>query len=108
MPAQDPALLSGFSYPHILLFPIGESLVLSHPDCLFGDALKQDKEGEVKATVDQDTCTGCALCPDTCPEVFEMNGDTATAKVDVVPPEAEDTCRVAKEGCPVEAISIEE
>jgi ferredoxin len=37
-----------------------------------------------------------------------MDGDTATVKVDTVPAEAEDTCRVAKEGCPVEAISIEE
>ena len=62
----------------------------------------------MKATVDQDTCTGCGLCPDTCPEVFEMDGDTAKVKVDTVPPEAADTCREAMEGCPVEAISIEE
>jgi len=62
----------------------------------------------MKAVVDQETCTGCGLCPDTCPEVFEMDGDTATVKVDTVPPEAEDTCREAMEGCPVEAISITE
>jgi ferredoxin len=62
----------------------------------------------MKATVDQDICTGCGLCPDTCPEVFEMDGDTATVKVDTVPAEAADTCREAMEGCPVEAISIEE
>ena len=30
--------------------------------------------------VDQDTCTGCALCTDICPEVFEM-GDDGIAKV---------------------------
>ncbi len=62
----------------------------------------------MKAVVDQEICTGCGLCPDTCPEVFEMEGDVARAKVDVVPAEVEDTCREAAESCPVEAISIEE
>ncbi len=62
----------------------------------------------MKAVVDQETCTGCGLCPDTCPEVFELDGDVARAKVDVVPPEVENTCREAAESCPVEAISIEE
>jgi ferredoxin len=68
---------------------------------------------KMKAIVDQDTCTGCELCIETCPEVFEMQNDTAVAKVDVVPPEAEapeaeETCREAAEDCPVEAITIEE
>ena len=31
----------------------------------------------MKAEVDQDECTGCELCIDTCPEVFEMVGDLA-------------------------------
>jgi ferredoxin len=62
----------------------------------------------MRAVVDQDTCTGCELCIETCPEVFEMQDDTAVAKVDVVPPEVEGTCREAAEECPVEAISIEE
>ncbi len=62
----------------------------------------------MKAMVDQETCTGCGLCPDACPEVFEMDGDTATVKAETVPPEAENTCRDARDECPVEAISIEE
>ena len=62
----------------------------------------------MKAVVDQDTCSGCELCIETCPEVFEMQNDTAVAKVEVVPPEAEETCREAAEDCPVEAITIEE
>ena len=62
----------------------------------------------MKAIVDQDACTGCGLCADTCPEVFEMDGDTARVKVGTVSAEDEGSCREAMEGCPVEAISIEE
>ncbi len=62
----------------------------------------------MKATVD-DTCTGCGLCPDMCPEVFEL-GDDGFAKViaDPVPESAEDSAREAAQSCPVEAIHIEE
>ena len=62
----------------------------------------------MKASVDQDTCTGCGLCVDTCPEVFEMGDDTANVMVDDVPAEAAGTCKEAAENCPVEAISIDE
>ena len=60
----------------------------------------------MKAIVDQDLCTGCGLCPDTCPEVFKMDGDTAKVIVDTVPEKSEESCREAAEDCPVEAISI--
>jgi ferredoxin len=66
------------------------------------------KEDAMKASIDQDTCTGCGLCPDTCPEVFEMDGATARVKGGSVPADAEASCREAMEGCPVEAISIQE
>ncbi len=61
----------------------------------------------MKAKVDPELCTGCELCINICPEVFEMKGDTAIAKVSPVPASAEATCGEAKESCPVEAISIE-
>ncbi len=62
----------------------------------------------MKAIVNQDECTGCELCVQTCPEVFEMADDLAFTKVDTVPADAEETCRQAVEECPVECITIEE
>lgn len=62
----------------------------------------------MKVSVDKDLCTGCSLCESTCPEVFEMENDTAHVKTNPIPRNAEDCCREAKDGCPVEAISIEE
>ena len=62
----------------------------------------------MKATVDPDLCTGCELCVDTCPEVFEMNDDDiAVVIVDVVPADAEECAQEAADDCPSEAISIE-
>ncbi len=62
----------------------------------------------MKAIVDEETCIGCGLCAETCPEVFEMGDDKARVKVDEVPANAVDSCREAAENCPVEAIKIEE
>jgi ferredoxin len=62
----------------------------------------------MKASVDKDLCIGCGLCAEICPAVFQMDDDHAVAKVETVPPEAEDACRDAAQQCPVEAIKIEE
>ena len=63
----------------------------------------------MRAIVDQDTCTGCELCAQTCPDVYSMTDDgKAVAITSEVPANLEDSAREAAEGCPVEAISIEE
>lgn len=61
----------------------------------------------MKAFVDPDLCTGCGLCVDSCPAVFEMNDAIAKVCVEEVPEEATQACREAADNCPVEAIRIE-
>ena len=60
------------------------------------------------AIVDEDTCTGCGVCTETCPEVFELVDDLAKVIADPVPEDAEDSCRQAADDCPVDAISIQD
>ncbi|MBN1866026.1 ferredoxin [Candidatus Sumerlaeota bacterium] len=60
----------------------------------------------MKAIVDADLCTGCGLCVDICPEVFVMESDVAVVTAEIVPRDAEESCRDAVQSCPVEAISI--
>ena len=62
----------------------------------------------MRVKVDEETCIGCGLCAESCPEVFEMVDDKARAKADEVPEEFVDTCREAAEDCPVEAIQVED
>ena len=62
----------------------------------------------MRAMVDDDTCTGCGLCEETCPEVFSLADDVAEVIVEEIPAEAEEGAQQAAHECPVEAITIEE
>jgi ferredoxin len=62
----------------------------------------------MKVHVDKETCVGDETCVEVCPEVFEMDGDVAVAKMEAVPKNLEAKCKEAAESCPVEAIVIEE
>jgi len=62
----------------------------------------------MKVTVD-DSCTGCGLCVDACPAVFELGDDgVAKVKLDQAPDDLQDACREAAEACPVDAISLQD
>jgi len=57
------------------------------------------------AMVDQDTCIGCGLCAENCPEVFFMRDD---GKAEAKPGDcAEHALEETAELCPVEAIQIQ-
>ena len=62
----------------------------------------------MKAKVNSDLCSGTGLCEDMCPEVFELKNGVSTVVADEVPSDAEEKCKQAMQGCPSEAISIDE
>jgi ferredoxin len=57
--------------------------------------------------VDQDECTGCGLCEDTCSEVFQLNDD-GVAEVHDPEGATEDKIQEAMDSCPVECIHWED
>lgn len=67
----------------------------------------EETKTALRAVVDRDTCIGCALCPQICPEVFKMEEDKAVAYVNPVPAGVADSARDAAAQCPVNAITVE-
>ncbi len=47
----------------------------------------------MKVKIDENTCTGCGLCADNCPEVFEMGDTVAKVIANPVP----ETRKIAQE-----------
>ena len=62
----------------------------------------------MKLSVDKDLCTGCGLCADNVPEVFEMKDDIANVIRKTVEEPLIDKVKDAVNDCPVEAIVLEE
>ena len=61
----------------------------------------------MKAIVDKDTCVGCGLCANMCPDVFQMEDDKAVVIVGSIPEDLAESAKEAASSCPVEAIKIE-
>ena len=81
-------------------------IVTDQEDRVWKCAIRE--EDNMKAKIDENLCTGCGLCVDTCPEAFKMDDSLAKVIVVKVPENIWNTCREAADNCPVEAISIEE
>ena len=63
----------------------------------------------MKAFVNKDTCIGCELCTQICPEVFSMDDDGKSGAIDEeIDNEDEDAAVDARDSCPVSAIDIKE
>lgn len=61
----------------------------------------------MKVSINQDSCIGCGLCANDCPDIFEMKGDKASPKSPNVPKGKEDACKNAASNCPTQAIVCE-
>jgi len=60
----------------------------------------------MKVEVDSSICTGCAVCRDLVPDVFEITDDMVSkVKVSEVPAGLEDKVKEAVSSCPVNCIS---
>jgi len=61
----------------------------------------------MKVSIDKELCSGCGLCADIVPEVFELVDDMAVVKMKIVKDTLTDQVREAADDCPAEAIIIE-
>ena len=60
-------------------------------------------------SVDKELCTGCGLCVESVPEVFELSDDDiAVVKIKTIKDALAEQVREASEDCPAEAIIIED
>ena len=63
----------------------------------------------MRVVVDFDLCESNALCMATAPEVFEVRDDNFLYILDENPPESlREKVELAVQGCPTQAISIED
>ena len=61
----------------------------------------------MKIVIDEELCSGCGLCEETCPDTFILDEEIARVIGSDFTEEEEECCREAAENCPEEAIKIE-
>ena len=62
----------------------------------------------MKVRIDEKLCTGCGLCEETLPEVFELVDDIAVVKETHIKDVLSEKVKEAADDCPAEAIIVEE
>ena len=63
---------------------------------------------DLKDFVYEDTCIGCGLCPEICPQVFSMNDEGLAQAIDKeLDSSVIESAKEAEEECPVDAIVVE-
>ena len=75
-------------------------------ETLMRSSLARWEGKRMKATVNE-ACVACGLCIGTCPQVFSMGADGFSHGSEFDPALLE-TVQMARDGCPVSAISIVE
>lgn len=62
----------------------------------------------MKVTVDETLCSGCGVCEEMAPDVFEMNDSGVVGvKINPVPDDLQASAQEAADGCPSGAITVE-
>jgi len=60
----------------------------------------------MKVSIDEPLCSGCGLCVDICPEVFELGDETARVIKPNPTADEEEKVREAESSCPSGAITL--
>ena len=63
----------------------------------------------MKVRIDEELCSGCGLCEETCPDIFKLNEEEDVAEVIKTDYDEDDKecMQEAIDGCPEEAISTD-
>ncbi|MEG0692074.1 MAG: ferredoxin [Oscillospiraceae bacterium] len=61
----------------------------------------------MKVKVDKNGCIGCALCVETCPQVFELDEDGLSQVIgNKISDDDMERVKIARDECPVSVITV--